>query len=273
MRLKYVVRRLLHSPLFTAVSILTLALGIGANSAIFSVIEGVMLKPLDYPEPGRLVAIDHEAPGVNISNAGIAPFLYFTYREDAQSFQDVAAWDSGTATVTGLAEPEDVSIMDVTQGALPILGVAPIRGRWFSQTDDLPDSPRTVILSYGYWHKHFGGDFSAIGKSLTLGGGPAEIIGIMPEKFRFMDQSPALYLPMKFNREKTFLGNFSFAAVARLKPGISMQKAQADCARLIPISMHKFPPFPGYTASMFESARLTPHLRPLKDDLIGDIGK
>src|SRR5438874_372012 len=122
MRLNQILRRLLQLPLFTSVAVLTLAIGIGANAAIFSVIEGVLLKPLPYPHPDELVILDHSAAGIGLKSAGAAPFLYFTYREDGRVFQDVAMWESDTESVTGLAEPEEVRSIVVTEGLLPMLG-------------------------------------------------------------------------------------------------------------------------------------------------------
>ena len=138
-------------PLFTGMAVLTLALGIGANTAIFSVISGVLLKPLPYPRSDELVALDHAAPGFDIPRAGAAPFLYFTYREDARVFQDVAMWSTGTVSVTGVAKPEEVPALFSTDGLLPILGVQPMLGRVFSRADDGPGSPETVVLTAGYW--------------------------------------------------------------------------------------------------------------------------
>ena len=155
MRLRHILRRLRQSPTFTAITVVTLALGIGANAAIFSVIEGVLLKPLPYPDPNRLVVVDHAAPGVNITSAGMAPFLYFTYREQNRKLQDIGMWTGDSLGVTGLAEPEQVPGIDVTDGVLPILGVQPVLGRLFSRQDDSPGSPRTVILSYGYWQARY----------------------------------------------------------------------------------------------------------------------
>ena len=177
MRLRQVLRRLLQLPMFTTLAVVTLAIGIGANTAIFSVIEGILLKPLPYPRPDELVAVDHAAPGVNLPKAGAAPFLYFTYREDGRMFQDIAIWRSGTVSVTGLAEPEEVRSLDVTQGLLPLLGVQPALGRWFSQADDAPGSPETVILTAGYWRSKFGGDPSVVGRTLTMDGIPRLVVG------------------------------------------------------------------------------------------------
>src|SRR4029079_11907890 len=113
MDLKHILKRLLRTPLFTAVTVLTLAIGIGANTAIFSVVEGILLRPLPFPDPDELVAVDHTAPGVNLENAGSAPFLYFTYREDSKTFQDMGLWTTDTASLTGLAEPEEIRTLNV----------------------------------------------------------------------------------------------------------------------------------------------------------------
>src|SRR5262245_39415901 len=138
MRLKQILRSLVKMRAFTAVAVLTLAIGIGANTAIFSVIEGVLLKPLPYPQSDGLVALDHEAPGVNLPEVGAAPFLYFTYREEGQTFQDVGLWNGGTVSVTGTGEPEEVQTLFVTDAILPMLGVPPMLGRVFTRADDTP---------------------------------------------------------------------------------------------------------------------------------------
>src|SRR5918993_1487574 len=150
MRWRHVVRRLAAMPLFTGMAVLTLALGIGANTAIFSVVSGVLLTPLPFPRSGELVALDHAAPGLDIPRAGAAPFLYFTYREDGRVFQDVAMWSTGTVSVTGLAQPEEVPTLFATEGLLPVLGVRPMLGRAFTRADDAPGSPETVIVTAGY---------------------------------------------------------------------------------------------------------------------------
>ena len=273
MRFKHVVRRLARSPLFAGITVLTLAIGIGANSAIFSVIDGILLKPLPYPQPESLIALNHTAPGVNFTDAGIAPFLYFTYREEGRSFQDVGMWQDDTGSITGLAEPEEVPCEDVTASLLPLLGVQPALGRWFSEKDAAPGAPRTVILMPGYWQARFGGDRAAMGKQLLVDGVPREIIGVMPPNFRFLDRQPSFLLPLRLDRSTTFLGNFSYRGMARLKPGLIIEQASADVTRMIPIALQKFPAPPGYSAKMFTEARLGPKLLPLKQEMVGDIGK
>ena len=271
MRLKQILRSLVKMRAFTAVAVLTLAIGIGANTAIFSVIEGVLLKPLPYPHPDELVALDHEAPGVSLPQVGAAPFLYFTYREDGQTFQDVGLWNGGTVSVTGTGEPEEVQTLFVTDAILPMLGVPPMLGRVFTRADDNPAGAETIVLTAGYWRTKFGGDPSAIGRTLMVDSRPREIIGVLPDSFRFLDRRISLVVPYRLDRSKVFLGQFSYNGMARLKPGVTIDQASADVVRLLPISLTKFPPFPGGNVKMFEEARFKPNIKTLKDEFVGDV--
>jgi putative ABC transport system permease protein len=272
MGLKHVLRRLVRLPLFTGLTIVTLALGIGANTAIFSVVQGVLLKPLPYHQADELVSVNHSAPGVNLENAGIAAFLYFTYRDDARSFQDVGMWRNDTASVTGAGEPEEVRTLEVTDGVFAALRVQPALGRLFTRTDDSPDGAETAILTDGYWRSKFGGDAGVVGRRIVLDGRPRDIIGVLPATFRFLDRSPAIVLPMRLDRNKTFLGEFNNRGIARLKPGVTIAAASADVARLIPVALQRYPPYPGYTLKMFEDARLGARVEPLKKTVTGDLG-
>jgi predicted permease len=271
MRVSQVVRSLARMPGFTVVAALTLAIGIGANTAIFSVIDSILLKPLPYPKSEDLVVLDHAAPGVNLPSAGAAPFQYFVYREEGRVFQDVGLWNTGTVSVTGLAEPEEVRTLFVTDGILPMLGAKPMLGRLFTRADDTLATPETVVLTAGYWRAKLGSDRSAVGRILTLDGQPREIIGVLSDSFRFLDRDVSLVVPYRFDRSKVFLGQFSYQALARLRRGATIAQASADVARLIPISLTRFPPFPGGSVKMFQEARLAPNIRSLKDDLVGQV--
>ncbi|MBZ5592194.1 MAG: ABC transporter permease [Acidobacteriia bacterium] len=273
MQTRHVVRRLMRSPMFTAITLLTLAIGIGANTAIFSVLEGVLLQPLPYPNPDQLIGVWETAPGVGMPEVNASPATYFTFREENRTFQDTGLWRSDSVSVTGLAEPEQVDALEVTGGTLPILGVQPIRGRWFTRKDDSPGSPQTMMLAYGYWQRRFGGDPSVIGRRITIDGSARELIGIMPQSFRFMNRNPAVILPFQLNRNDAFIGNFSYQSIARLKPGVTLAQANADVARMIPLMSQKFRPAPGMSLEMFSQARFGPNLRPLMQDVVGDIGK
>src|SRR4051812_33063435 len=132
MGFKHILKRLLRTPLFTALTVLTLAIGIGANTAIFSVVEGILLRPLPFYHADDLVAVDHAAPGVNLPKAGAAPFLYFTYRDESKTFEDIGLWNTETSSLTGLAEPEEIRSLNVTPSVLSILKVQPLAGRTFS---------------------------------------------------------------------------------------------------------------------------------------------
>ena len=271
-QLQQVARRLRRSPAFTGIVILTLAIGIGANAAIFSVLNGVLLKPLPFADPSRLVGVWQTAPGLGIKQLEAAPATYFTYREESRVFQDIGIWRRDSVSVTGIAEPEEVPALEVTDGVLPVLGVTPMLGRAFTRQDDSPGAPKTVVLSYGYWQKRFGGDPSALGRTLTLDGELRQIIGVLPRDFRFMNFQPSFVLPFQFDRSKLFVGNFSYQAIARLRPGVTLAAANADVARMIPMLMEKFPPAPGMSAKMLDDARLGPNVHPLKEDVVGDVG-
>lgn len=269
---KYTLRRLLHSPLFTVVTLVTLAIGIGANTAIFSVINCILLKPLPFYQADRLVGLWHTAAGLNLNEVNICPSMYFTYREQAQGFTDVGAYTGGSVSVSHIAEPEQVQSLWVTDGVLPLLGVQPAAGRLFTRRDDTDGNPRTVILSHSYWQKRFGGSLSAIGRHIIVGGDDHEIIGILPSSFQFMNPQPAVILPLQFNRSKVFLGNFSYNGIARLKPGVTLAQANTDIARMVTVWLKSWPAPPGFSPKLFEDARIGPKVRPFMEDVVGDIG-
>ncbi|MBO0798973.1 MAG: ABC transporter permease, partial [Blastocatellia bacterium] len=271
--LKYTLRRLALAPGFTAATLITLALGIGANTAIFSIINSVLLKPLPFPEPDRLVGVWQTAPGVNIKDLNASVADYVTYREHSNTFADVAIWTGRSLTVTEFAEPERVDGISMTFRMLPLLGVQPILGREFAEKDDQDGSPDVVMLSYGYWQRRFGGDPRVIGRRIMVDGSAREIIGVLPKNFWFMDMGHDLLLPLQFNMSTLHLGGYNLQAIARLRPEVTIQQADADVARVIGIEMNKFPMPIGFNKQMWAEARIGPNIRLLSDDLLGDIGR
>ncbi len=272
-RIIHVARRLRRTPMFTAVTLITLAVAVGANTVIFSVVEGVILKALPYPHPEQLIGVWHKAPGVNIKDLNMAAFLYFIDREQNTTLEDIGVYNGDSLTVTGSGQPEHVTGLDVTAGTLPLLGVTPTLGRVFTRSDDSPGAPDTVIISYAYWREKFGADPNVIGRSITADGKPRQIIGVLPRDFHFLDyEDPKLVVPMQWDRNKTKLGNFSYEALARMKPGVTMEQASTDLTRLIPVAIRSFPPPDGFSVKLFENAGLAMNLRPLKKDVIGDVG-
>ncbi|HWF90871.1 MAG TPA: ABC transporter permease [Terriglobales bacterium] len=272
-QIRQVFRRLRRAPLFTAVVLVTVAIGVGANTTIFSVVEGVLLKPLPYKQPDRLIGVWYKAPAINIPKINMAEYLYFTDREQSKTLEDIGLYGFLSFHITGGAQPEQVQGLEVTDGTLPILGVQPALGRLFTRRDDSPNMPLTVILTNAFWQRHFGGDTAVVGRTLKLDGEMHEIIGILPADFVFMDRSDVdVIVPGQIDRSKTTLGGFSTNGLARLKPGVTLQQATADLTRLVPIATHSFPPPSGFGLKMFEEANFTPSLEPLKIDVIGDIG-
>jgi putative ABC transport system permease protein len=271
--LRYAVRGLRLQPTFTATALLTLALGIGANTAIFGVIDSILIRPLPYPHAEALVGVWHTAPGFQAfgEHLSCTPSMYFTYREQNRTFEQFGVWSSNGASVTGTAEPELPRALLVTYGVLDALAVQPLLGRWFSQADDTPGTPQTVILTFGYWQRRFGGDRSIVGRTLTINSKPTTVIGVMPQAFRF-GRDPELILPQRFERSQVSLGDFSYQGVARLRPGVTLAQANADQARMLGIWLNAWPPPPGFDRAIFQNARVAPKIQPLKQEVVGDIG-
>jgi len=270
---RHALRRLRRTPAFTSAVLLTLALGTGANTAIFGVIDSILIRPLPYPHAEALVGIWHRAPGMPAFGgiASCTPSMYFTYREQNQTFQQFGVWNSAGASVTGVAEPEVLRALFVTYGVLDALDQKPLLGRWFSPADDTPGSPETVILTYGYWQRRFGGDRSILGRAMTINSTPRTVIGVMPEEFRFQ-RDPVLILPERFERSKVDLGTFAYQGIARLKPGVTITQANADLAHLLGIWLQTWPPPPGFERAFFKDARFGPKIQPLKQEIVGDVG-
>jgi predicted permease len=275
--LRYTLRILRKSPGFTTVAVLTLALGIGATTAMFSVVDGVLLRPLPYPQPDRLVEVGLDLPGINQFNWPLRPADYFTFREQSRTFQDIGLYYTGfgaalySANVTGRGRPEHVPALGVTDGVLPILGVTPLFGRSFTRADDEPGSSDTVMITYGYWRSKFGGDPSVIGKMIDLDGKPSTIIGVLPQSFRFLETTDlGVLLPL---RPRTQRG-YNYFAVARLKPGVTLAEARADVARMIPMELQGDPAAEVQLGlQWFKESRIGPNLQPLKQYIIGDVDK
>jgi len=282
--LRYGGRAMRRNPTFTVVVVLTLAVGIGANTAVFSVLDSVLLKPLSYPRAEELVALRQTAPGVagSTSSGGLnlSPSMYVTYAEQNRVFQSLGVWTTTMSTVTGVAEPEQVRVVLISDGVLQALDVPPAAGRWLSAADQVgatrpPPSvfmaTNTIMLGYGYWQRRFGGDRSVIGRTITLDSRPKEIVGVMPKGFRFGDTEADVIWPAAFDRGRLTLGGFNYQGIARLKPGITIAQANADLARMVPIWMDSWSDAPGTNPRIYDAWNITPDLRPLKQDVVGSV--
>lgn len=268
-------RMLRRNPLFTTIALITLAIGIGANTAVFSVVNSVLLKPLPYPQPDELVSISHSAPGaaglpIAADGLPLSASMYFTYAEKSHSFQSMGVWFPFNATVTGSGAAERIRTVLVSDGALQSLRVSPVLGRRLSKSDQKPDAP-AVMLSYGYWQRRFGGNRNVIGRTIRVDSRPREIVGVMPQSFRFVDTDFDLILPFGFDRSQLRLPGFFLNCVARLKPRASTASASADLARLVPVWMDSWPAAPGINPHSYEAWRISPTIRPLQESVTGNV--
>jgi len=283
--LLYAVRALRRNRTVTAVVVLTLALSIGANTAVFSVVDGVLLKPLPYPHAEELVALRQTAPGAAGSGGNgaldLSPSMYFTYAENNRVFQSLGVWITTSGTVTEIGDPEQVSATGVSGGVLETFAVPPAAGRWLGPAEqDGPTRPppsvfkaySTVMLSYSYWQRRFGGDPSVVGRTIIVDTRPKEIVGVMPKGFRVVDDDPDMIFPLAFDRTRITLGgSFIFHGVGRLKPGVTIAQANADLARMVPIWLDQWSDGSGTDRRAYETWRVTPDLRPLKQEVVGGV--
>ena len=275
--LRYGLRMLRRAPMFTAAALLTLAIGIGANTAVFSVVNSVLFEPLHYPQPDQLIALRQLAPGAaglaNVSDGlKLSPSMYFTYAEQNRVFQSMGIWANGVANVSGLAEPEQVRAVGVSDGVLQALAVSPAVGRWFTAADQIPQAPKTVILSFGYWQHRLAGDRAAIGRIIHVDSVARQIVGVMPPGFRIQNTDFDLLAPLSFDRGKMILAGFGYHGIARLKAGVTLAQVNADMARMLPIWMDSWTNGPGSNPHFYEVWKITPAVRPLKDEVVGNIG-
>ena len=265
---------------------LTLALGIGATTAIFGVVYGVLIKPLPYPDAQELVSVRHAAPGSPAPVQGFSESQYVTYREASRAFEAMGLWSDSGRALTGLGDPEQVRVLTVTHGTLQALGVPPVMGRWFVDAEHSPGAaaPASVIVSYAFWQRHFGVDESVLGRTLALDGRSYEIVGIMPQSFKFLNLKPQpdVIDAMRIGATEIRrcadcaasplgLGGFlNYNGLARLKDRVTLAEATADVARMLPIWLDAWPARPDQREAI-GNWRLTPLLTPLKDDVVGGV--
>jgi predicted permease len=270
-------RRLRKSPGFAATVILTLAIGIGANTAVFTVINSVLLKPLPYAKPEQLVSLHLNALGA----PGLADFrdelrlsasMYLTFTEHNRTFQSVGVWLPGTANVTGLAQPEEVRTVLVSDGVLETLGVEPAVGRWLNAADQDPRGSKAIMLNYGYWQRRFGGDKSIVGRIVQIDSLPRVVAGVMPRGFKVVNYDFDVMVPMALDPHKQIAAGFAYHGIARLKPGVLVAQADADVVRLLNVWMDSWSNGPGSDSHFYLTWKIVPSLRPLKDEVVGDVG-
>jgi predicted permease len=274
--LKHIGRRLRRSPGFAITVVLTLAIGIGANTAVFSVLNSVLLRPLPYSEPQQLVSLHLNAPGAPglaefRSELRLSPSMYFTFTRHNRSFQTVGIWQSQTASITGIARPEQVNTAAISSGVLETLNVPALHGQWLTTADQDPRGLGRVMLGYGYWQRRFGGDPAVVGRTISVNSQPRVIAGVMPRGFKIVNYDFDLLVPMRLDPVKEPLAGFAYRGIARLRPGVSIPQANADVARLLNVWMDSWTNPLGGDPHWYLNWKITPALQPLKDTVVGSI--
>jgi len=227
--IRYGIRGLLKRPGFTVIALITLALGIGANTAIFSVVNAVLLRPLPFQKPEELVIVWEDATFVGFPHNTPAPANYVDWKAQNQSFVDMAASHEESFNLTGDGEPERVSAYTVNANFFPLLGVQPLLGRGFLDEEDRPGANKVVVLSYSLWQSRYGGDGNILNRTILLNGQKHTVVGVMPASFQFFAKDVRLWVPMALDQEDwANRGGHYLTVVARLKPGVSVAQAQAD---------------------------------------------
>jgi putative ABC transport system permease protein len=224
-------RTLARNPGFACVAVLTLALGVGANAAIFSVVNAVLLRPLPWGDPDRAVMIWSRWNAFD--KTWVSDGEVNGYRRQSRTLSDVGAWADGQVNLTGDGEPERVASGSVTANLFSVLGASPIRGRVFTPEEDVPNGPNVVILGHGLWQRRYAGDQAIVGRSIQINGTPYQVVGVMPADFvlptDFQNPAPsALWTPAQWNSASTDHGNHGYYAAARLKPGVTLAQVRDD---------------------------------------------
>jgi putative ABC transport system permease protein len=267
--LRYGARTLAKSPAFTFVAVLTLALGIGANTAIFSVVNTVLLRPLPYRDAGRLAMIRVSIEGQEFLPSFSPPEI-LDFQEQTHLFAEVASIRDNTVALTGKGDPEQIQTAWVTPSFLPVMGVEPVSGRNFTPDEAVPNGPAVILLSHGLWQRRFGGDPNIVGKTIQVNGQGVEVVGVLPEGFEFLFAREA-GLPPVPGALQLFQFDFRQAprafrwmrAVARLQPGVSFEQAEAEMNVLARELLERYPEYEGNAFGL--------HVEPMLGDLVRDV--
>jgi putative ABC transport system permease protein len=260
---RYGLRVLLKNPGFTAVAVIALAIGIGANSAIFSVVNTVLLRPLPYKDSERLVMVWEDDTKHGYPRDTPAAANYVDWRDQNKVFEGMAAIAEQSFNLTGVGEPERIVGRRVSANLFSLLGVAPQLGRAFLPEEDAPGAGRVVMLSYGLWQRRFGSDPALVGKPLTLNGEPHTVVGVMPKGFEFPTREDELWVPIAFTQQQAASrGNHYLEVIARLKPGVELEQAQAEMSTIASRLSQQYPE---------QNTELGAVVVPLHEQVVGDI--
>jgi len=268
--LRATLRKLLRTPGFTAIAILTLALGIGANAAIFSVVHGVLVQPLPYPDSQDLVSVDHVAPALEMEDLPNSEATYLTYATLSRTLDAYGVYQNDIVNLTGLERPERTDAARLTATVFEVLRQEPILGPGMADADNEPDAEPVVLVSEGMWQERLGGGEDVLGRTLRLDGVEHRVVGVMAEDFEFPRPETKLWLPLSIDAAEPNDGNFNFRGVGRLAAGNTAEDAQRELAALLPRMVEMFGT--DISLEMLESTGLAPRVSSFKERVVGDVG-
>jgi len=266
--MRFAVRSLLRYPTFTAIAVLTLALGIGANTAVFTLVDGVLLSPLPFDDADDLVALEHLGREGR-DELPMSTGLYFLYREQASALEEIALYAGSTVNLVSEGEPERVRVQAVTPGFFNVLRVEPVLGRTFTEDEGHPEGESVVVLSNGMWRTRFDSDPSVIGQSLDINGRMRQIVGVMPADFGLPNRDARFWLPMQIDPLQAPLAAFGSSGVARLAPDATIETLDTELRGLISRLAELFPD--SGAPAFLSDVGLRPSISPLKDAVVGDM--
>ena len=265
--LRFAFRQMRKTPGFTIAAVLTLALGIGGNAAVFSVVNGVLLRPLAYPAADRLVAISHRSRGGDVPERLPHSSAAHVAYAGARSFEGMALYETWQGSLTDRqATPEWVDVVRTSRSLFDVLRVAPVLGRSFTEQEDAPGGPRVVLMSNALWRQRYGSDPSVLGRIVTLDGTPREVVGVMPDGFAFPTPAADLWVPLRLDRND--LGGFNMQGIGRLRAGVTPEAATSELTQLLPrvTALVDFLP-----AKLLSDTRLRAEVRPYLDEVVGTV--
>ncbi|MBC7897127.1 MAG: ABC transporter permease [Cytophagaceae bacterium] len=271
--LQQATRRLVRTPGFTIAAILSLALAIGANTAIFALLHRIVLSPLPYPAAERLVQVEHGAPGVGLpTGLGLTLGLARQYAK-LPSTESIAPFTLGEGTLTGEGDAERIPLLITTPALGPLLGARPILGRWFNDADGRPGAPNVAVLSHAQWQQHFRGAPGIVGKSIRLDGDGYEVIGVLPSGFTFPDNRARIIVALQVDPNDTRVGGFNFGALMRLTPGASIDDARRQQNAVIADLPALFPADLEIAKGVSVTAKVISLSQPYTNALLGDTAR
>jgi putative ABC transport system permease protein len=268
---RYALRVLRKNPGFTSIAVITLALGIGVNTAIFSLVDGILLRPLPYAQPERLVRVVQSQRQLGLDTWNLSQATFAALRDNNQSLESMAAYSTSGANLTGDGEPERVSIGAGSADFFKVLGVSPLLGRGFRAGEDTPGNNSVCVLSYGFWQRRFGGDPNIVGKTLDLNGSPTEVIGVMPAGFAFPRAEIQIWVPLALNPART--APYFLRAIGRLNPGVSPRESEAETTSILLNYARQRPDTSEGRVPPDQGSALKTIVTPLKDAIVGSTQK